>query len=91
MGLFRALLTGPDPGGGLDEQPLGCCQGCRGPLVRGHRGEASSRPDLGSPEGCGVSLAGKADVIRGSPLSRSGKIDMTTPRLGTEWKRDAEA
>ena len=58
-----ALLTGPDPGGGLDEHPLGCCQGCRGPLVRGHRGEGRGRRDLPSLEGSGVSLAGKADVV----------------------------
>src|ERR1017187_2951730 len=58
-----ALLTGPDPGSGLDEQPLGCCQGCRGPLIRSRRGEAGGRPDLPSLEGSGVSLAGKADVI----------------------------
>src|SRR5437868_12199831 len=63
VGRYLALLAGPDPGGGLDEQPLGCCQGCRGPLVRGHRGEAGGRRDLPSLEGSGVSLAGKADVV----------------------------
>ena len=63
VGRHLALLAGPDPGGGLDEHPLGCCQGRRGPLIRGHRGEGGSRPDLPSPEGSGVSLAGKADVI----------------------------
>src|SRR6266705_5660920 len=62
VGRDLALLAGPDPGGCLDEQPLGCCQGCRGPLIRGHRGEAGGRPDLLSSEGSGVSLAGKADV-----------------------------
>src|SRR6266516_5506892 len=60
VGRHLALLAGPDPGGGLDEQPLGCCQGCRGPLVRGHRGEGCGRPDFQSPERSGVSLAGKA-------------------------------
>ena len=63
VGRHLALLAGPDPGGGLDEQPLGHSQRCRGPLIRGHHGEAGGRPDLQSPEGSGVSLAGKADVV----------------------------
>jgi Methyltransferase domain len=74
MGRNLALLTGPDPGGGLYEQPLGCCQGCRGPLIRGHRGEAGGRPDLPSPEGSGVSLAGKADVIAQLGLDRQARF-----------------
>ena len=63
VGRHLAPLTGPDPRGGLDEQPLGHSQRCRGPLIRGHNGEAGGRPDLNSPEGSGVSLARKADVV----------------------------